>query len=164
MFFICVFLWQFLHGCFLAHKKYTCLCMWYDCSDMKSEGWLITCGLIFWYTGKILNDDTALKEYKIDEKNFVVVMVAKVSLSVLFASSHRKKWMICLTLALVFSFWWKIDFSFNIQVLMKDLPRIINISNKWMLMVSVACIKLCPVPLDFPYVKDLCYWLTSSHM
>lgn len=28
--------------------------------------------------GKILNDDTALKEYKIDEKNFVVVMVAKV--------------------------------------------------------------------------------------
>lgn len=29
-------------------------------------------------TGKILNDDTALKEYKIDEKNFVVVMVAKV--------------------------------------------------------------------------------------
>lgn len=29
--------------------------------------------------GKILNDDTALKEYKIDEKNFVVVMVTKVS-------------------------------------------------------------------------------------
>ncbi|CAB1318173.1 unnamed protein product [Coregonus sp. 'balchen'] len=29
------------------------------------------------FTGKILNDDTALKEYKIDEKNFVVVMVAK---------------------------------------------------------------------------------------
>uniref|UniRef100_A0A5F9DEE6 RAD23 homolog B, nucleotide excision repair protein n=1 Tax=Oryctolagus cuniculus TaxID=9986 RepID=A0A5F9DEE6_RABIT len=27
--------------------------------------------------GKILNDDTALKEYKIDEKNFVVVMVTK---------------------------------------------------------------------------------------
>ena len=33
--------------------------------------------------GKILNDDTALKEYKIDEKNFVVVMVTKVSFSLL---------------------------------------------------------------------------------
>ncbi|XP_016305749.1 UV excision repair protein RAD23 homolog B-like [Sinocyclocheilus anshuiensis] len=29
------------------------------------------------YAGKILNDDAALKEYKIDEKNFVVIMVAK---------------------------------------------------------------------------------------
>ncbi|XP_064236371.1 UV excision repair protein RAD23 homolog B-like [Aotus nancymaae] len=29
------------------------------------------------YAGKILNDDTALKEYKIDEENFVVVMVTK---------------------------------------------------------------------------------------
>ncbi|KAL4623112.1 hypothetical protein GN956_G19035 [Arapaima gigas] len=29
------------------------------------------------YAGKILNDDTALKEYKIDDKNFVVVMVMK---------------------------------------------------------------------------------------
>ncbi|XP_060991138.1 UV excision repair protein RAD23 homolog B-like [Dama dama] len=29
------------------------------------------------YAGKILNDDTALKEYKIDEKNFVGVMVTK---------------------------------------------------------------------------------------
>lgn len=33
------------------------------------------------FLGKILNDDTALKEYKIDEKNFVVVMVTKVSYS-----------------------------------------------------------------------------------
>lgn len=29
-------------------------------------------------TGKILSDDSPLKEYKIDEKNFVVVMVTKV--------------------------------------------------------------------------------------
>lgn len=34
--------------------------------------------LLICFAGKILNDDTALKEYKIDEKNFVVVMVAKV--------------------------------------------------------------------------------------
>ena len=32
----------------------------------------------FFFPGKILNDDTALKEYKINEKNFVVVMVTKV--------------------------------------------------------------------------------------
>lgn len=30
------------------------------------------------FPGKILDDDTALKEYKISEKNFVVVLVTKV--------------------------------------------------------------------------------------
>lgn len=30
------------------------------------------------YAGKILQDDTQIKDYKIDEKNFVVVMVSKV--------------------------------------------------------------------------------------
>lgn len=34
------------------------------------------------YAGKILQDDTPIKEYKIDEKNFVVVMVSKVSHSI----------------------------------------------------------------------------------
>uniref|UniRef100_A0A3P8QHS7 Ubiquitin-like domain-containing protein n=1 Tax=Astatotilapia calliptera TaxID=8154 RepID=A0A3P8QHS7_ASTCA len=29
------------------------------------------------YAGKILQDDTPIKDYKIDEKNFVVVMVSK---------------------------------------------------------------------------------------
>uniref|UniRef100_H2MPX4 UV excision repair protein RAD23 n=1 Tax=Oryzias latipes TaxID=8090 RepID=H2MPX4_ORYLA len=32
------------------------------------------------YAGKILQDDTPIKDYKIDEKNFVVVMVSKVRL------------------------------------------------------------------------------------
>lgn len=30
------------------------------------------------YAGKILQDDTPIKDYRIDEKNFVVVMVSKV--------------------------------------------------------------------------------------
>lgn len=38
------------------------------------------------YAGKILSDDVPIKEYKIDEKNFVVVMVTKVWLSISFAS------------------------------------------------------------------------------
>lgn len=39
---------------------------------------------LFNFPGKILNDDTALNEYKIDEKNFVVVMVTKVSYCLYF--------------------------------------------------------------------------------
>ncbi|XP_016109178.1 UV excision repair protein RAD23 homolog B-like isoform X1 [Sinocyclocheilus grahami] len=39
------------------------------------------------YAGKILNDDMALKEYKMDEKNFVVVMVAKAKATPASASS-----------------------------------------------------------------------------
>uniref|UniRef100_A0AAY5E909 Calreticulin n=1 Tax=Electrophorus electricus TaxID=8005 RepID=A0AAY5E909_ELEEL len=35
------------------------------------------------YAGKILNDDIPLKEYKIEEKNFVVVMVTKEAASIL---------------------------------------------------------------------------------
>lgn len=33
------------------------------------------------YAGKILQDDMPIKDYKIDEKNFVVVMVSKVRLT-----------------------------------------------------------------------------------
>ncbi|XP_048343481.1 UV excision repair protein RAD23 homolog A-like [Sphaerodactylus townsendi] len=39
------------------------------------------------YAGKILSDDVPIKEYKIDEKNFVVVMVTKVWLG---TSLHNK--------------------------------------------------------------------------
>ena len=57
----------------------------YDCFNLSARQFmvpLIIC-LFLNVLGKILNDDTALKEYKIDEKNFVVVMVTKVSFSLL---------------------------------------------------------------------------------
>lgn len=37
--------------------------------------WLIIASIFF--TGKILTDETALSEYNIDEKKFIVVMVTK---------------------------------------------------------------------------------------
>ena len=43
----------------------------------KGKDASLVAGQILIYAGKILNDDTALKEYKIDEKNSVVVMVTK---------------------------------------------------------------------------------------
>ncbi|XP_008283781.1 UV excision repair protein RAD23 homolog B isoform X2 [Stegastes partitus] len=43
----------------------------------KGKDTFSVAGLKLIYAGKILNDDTALKEYKINEKNFVVVMVTK---------------------------------------------------------------------------------------
>jgi len=40
------------------------------------------------YAGKILQDDTPIKDYKIDEKNFVVVMVSKVRFQKCFCISE----------------------------------------------------------------------------
>ncbi|XP_035524340.1 UV excision repair protein RAD23 homolog B [Morone saxatilis] len=45
--------------------------------EEKGKDHFSVSGLKLIYAGKILNDDTALKEYKISEKNFVVVMVTK---------------------------------------------------------------------------------------
>lgn len=57
----------------------------------KVMGIQMICSFFLNVLGKILNDDTALKEYKIDEKNFVVVMVTKVSFSlVLYIFMHVK--------------------------------------------------------------------------
>ena len=44
---------------------------------------------IFFFSGKILNDDQPVSEYKIDEKGFVVVMVTKVSTSLFSKTSKR---------------------------------------------------------------------------
>ncbi len=41
------------------------------------------------YAGKILQDDKQLKEYKIEEKNFVVVMVSKVRSYVIFTDDSE---------------------------------------------------------------------------
>lgn len=45
--------------------------------EEKGKDHFSVSGLKLIYAGKMLNDDTALKEYKISEKNFVVVMVTK---------------------------------------------------------------------------------------
>lgn len=42
------------------------------------------------YAGKILQDDTPIKDYKIDEKNFVVVMVSKVHFRIHFTWTHNE--------------------------------------------------------------------------
>jgi hypothetical protein len=36
--------------------------------------------MLVYSTGKILSDDSPIKEYKIDDKSFVVVMVTKVGI------------------------------------------------------------------------------------
>lgn len=42
------------------------------------------------FSGKILEDDTALKEYKINDKNFVVVMASKVcQMQFILVFGHR---------------------------------------------------------------------------
>ncbi|XP_016894538.1 UV excision repair protein RAD23 homolog B isoform X3 [Cynoglossus semilaevis] len=45
--------------------------------QMKGKDIYSVAGQKLIYAGKILSDDTALKEYKINEKNFVVLMVTK---------------------------------------------------------------------------------------
>ncbi|XP_038125189.1 UV excision repair protein RAD23 homolog A-like [Cyprinodon tularosa] len=41
------------------------------------------------YAGKILQDDTPIKDYKIDEKNFVIVMVSKMMKGLVYPFSRR---------------------------------------------------------------------------
>lgn len=53
-----------------------------DWLDHLISFWLTFDWFFCLFSGKILSDDTALKEYKINEKNFVVLMVTKVRVCV----------------------------------------------------------------------------------
>ncbi len=69
-----------------------------------------------------MNDDIPLKEYKIDEKNFVVVMVTKVKLFYLSQFFHY-------LLHKLIAFFTSIYASFSLKIIF--LPYVL--SNFWML-------------------------------